>query len=86
MQMTCIIAAIKLNANDLKLVSKEGIKNKSPKQIVDIIFTKNKNDIESHYKTQKEIYEKVLILNNSSCFLNNVCVCDSLAEIPSYRK
>jgi hypothetical protein len=76
----------KLNTNDLKLVSKEGIKNKSPKQIVDIIFAKNKNDIENHYKTQKEIYEKVLINNNSSCFLNNVCVCDSLAEIPSYKK
>jgi hypothetical protein len=76
----------KLNGNDLKFVSKEGIKNKTPKQIIEIIFAKNPTDIASHYNNQKEVYEKVLISQNSNCFQNNICICDSLLNIPSNKK
>jgi len=76
----------KLNASALKLINKEGVKNKTPKQIVDIVFEKNPTDIASHYDNQKELYQKVLISKNLNCFQNNICICDSLLYIPSFRK
>ena len=75
-----------LNENDLRFVSKEVIKNKTASQIVEIIFKKNPTDIANHYIKQKEAYEQVLVSQNSTCFQNNLCICDCLLNIPSFKK
>ncbi len=76
----------KLNENDLRFVSKENIRNKTAKDIVEIIFKKNPTEIASVYNNQKDIFEKLLISQNSNCFQNNICICDSLLNIPSNKK
>jgi hypothetical protein len=75
-----------LNGNDLKSISKVGIKNKAVKEIVENIFKKNPTDIATYYEGQKEIYEKVLISRNSNCFQDSICKCDSLEIVPSFKK
>ena len=75
-----------LNQNDLGIISKQKIKGKSSKEIIDIIFQKNPTDIAKHYKEQKDVYWQVLIKENQGCFEGNTCVKDSLKHVPSYKQ
>lgn len=75
-----------LNNNDVDIITKQKIKDKSSNYIVDIIFQNNPTDIESYYKDQKELYTKLLIEKNQDCFRNNICIKEELKHIPSYKK
>ncbi len=77
-----------LNANDRKRVEKIGIKGKSGKDIIQTIFQQNPTDIKSHYANQVNQYLEYLISKNPDCFTkdSDICNCDSLILIPSYKK
>jgi cell division protein FtsB len=74
-----------LNDNDQKLVSRQGIQNKTVFEVVEIIFEKNNADIKTHYSEQKEAYAIALIKANPDCFKNDICICTTLKHIPSYK-
>jgi hypothetical protein len=76
----------RLSQNDLNLIFKQGIKNKDINEVIEIIFRKNPTDIGKHYTDQKNIYEVLLKKENPNCFQNNICVCDSILNIPAYKK
>jgi len=75
-----------LNKNDLDLISRQKINGKTIDEIIDVIFLKNPNDVESHYKNQKEVYSKILMEKNADCFCENTCIKDNLVFIPSFKK
>ena len=75
-----------LNAHDLPLVVKEGLRGKTASEIVDIIFHKNPTQIANYYKDQKEVYTQLLISQNKNCFEGEICVDGSLVLVPAYKK
>lgn len=77
-----------LNTNDRKRVEKIGIKGRSGKDIIQTIFQQNPTDIKSHYSDQVTQYLEYLISKNPDCFTkeSDICNCDSLVLIPSYKK
>lgn len=76
----------RLNINDLNIINKQKVKNKSSNEIVEIIFQKNPTDIANYYFGQKDLYIKRLIETNLDCFQNNICIKEDLKDIPSYKK
>lgn len=77
-----------LNDNDRKRVEKIGLKGRNGKDIIQSIFQKNPTDIKSHYEKQVNQYLEYLISKNPDCFSkeSDICSCDSLAHIPSFKK
>src|SRR5690606_31659095 len=78
-----------LNKNDYMQVAKEIKYNTTVSEIVEVIFEKNPNDIEKHYKEQKENYSKKLFELNQESFENKdgvyYFVKDTLRHIPSFK-
>src|SRR5205814_1631147 len=76
--------------NDVGLVAKAGVKNKSLTDVVKTIFLKNPTDIGNIYKGQENLYGLILIERNTSCFAKRgddfICICDTLLKIPSFKK
>jgi hypothetical protein len=77
-----------LNPNDRRRVAQIGLKGKTGKDIVQSIFRQNPGDIEDHYSNQANQYLNFLISKNPDCFTKDkdVCNCDSLVHIPSFKK
>lgn len=79
-----------LVANDYKLVAKQLKSNMKIKEVIEIIFDKNKTEIKDFYSNQKDDYSKLLfeknpksfnILSTDTIFTDN----DSLKIIPSIK-
>jgi hypothetical protein len=76
-----------LNINGRKQVEKTGIKGRSGKDIIQIIFQQNHTDIKAHYSNQPDQYLAYLISKNPDCFTkeSKICHCDSLVLIPTFK-
>jgi len=78
-----------LNKSDYQLVAKELRYNMNIERVVDIIFRTNKEDIDSTYSAQKDLYVKKLKEMNPDCFGKDdsadYFVKDTLRNIPSYK-
>jgi hypothetical protein len=75
-----------LSKNDLNLIIKKKIKDKSISEIVEIIYKLNPSEIANIYSSQKPLYERELIFKNPSVFKDNKCISDSIGHIPTFKK
>lgn len=74
-----------LNDKDVGVVNKNIKRGMTVMEVVEVIFTNNPGDIDSHYNQQKTTYAVELVKSNSTCFENNQYLGEPLIHIPSYK-
>jgi hypothetical protein len=79
-----------LNSISRNRIENTKLRGKNIRSIIETIFQQNPNEIQAHYKYQREVYIKELVKRNRDCFKQDnedlIFICDSLLHIPKYKK